>query len=84
MDFAGWLAWRCERAQMTQADLVRAISAHPGPTEVTRQAVSRWFKGSAVPSAPSLITVCDALDIGAEGRAQALRLVAAHTNKGAA
>jgi len=84
MAFSMWLSEQCARVEMTQADLMRAVNADPGPAEVSRQAVSRWFTGAAVPSASSLLCICDALSISTGGRAAALRLVAEHSKQGAA
>ena len=84
MIFALWLSEQCHRVGMSQADLMRAVNADPGPAEVSRQAVSRWFNGAAVPSSSSLLSICDALSITTGGRAAALRLVARHVKRGAA
>ena len=76
MQFSDWLTWHCERTDTTQAGLCRAVNAHRGCAQVTRQAVHRWFTGAASPSVTSLAALCDVLELSADQRAQAFRLIA--------
>jgi transcriptional regulator with XRE-family HTH domain len=76
MEFSAWLQWQCGKASLTQAGLARAVNAHPGAASVSRQAVNRWWTGSAVPSVPSLAALFDVLELTAEQRAEAIRLMA--------
>ena len=78
MVFSDWIAWQCSRRGVSQADLRRGISEHPAPVDITAAAVSRWFCGSAVPSAGSLVVLCDVLGLDATARARALQLIADH------
>jgi hypothetical protein len=76
MTFCDWLEWQCSLSNITQAALCRAVNAHPGAAQVSRQAVHRWFAGTAAPSVPSLVALCDVLELTGDQRAQALRLIA--------
>jgi transcriptional regulator with XRE-family HTH domain len=76
MLFSSWLSWHCTRAELSQADLCRAVNAHPGAASVSRQATHRWFSGSATPSVTSLAAVCDVLELSSDQRAEAIRLIA--------
>lgn len=76
MDFSSWLQWHCSKVPLSQSQLARAVNDHPSAASVSRQAVNRWWTGAAVPSVPSLAAVCDVLELSAEQRAEAIRLIA--------
>jgi transcriptional regulator with XRE-family HTH domain len=76
MTFAVWLQGYMDQAELSQSELSRAIGRHPGTARASRQAVNRWLRGQIMPSAASLLAVCDVLCLSADERAEALRLVA--------